>query len=154
VSLRARELSVGKLKPHNEQLFFEEFANVPQTLLKNFYESFAVLFDSRLRAYTNFLARQGIALAAKDPDPDYIKTLQGGIEAMLEMGGKISMDSIRTSFEIEGSQGIKDKADTQTLPLQLKVQMRLLVPCITQGNETISITVAAPGKITGKYFTG
>jgi predicted peroxiredoxin len=127
---------------------------VTSALCGNVYESFAVLVDSRLRAYSNFLALQGISLARKDPSfaPADLKALEQKIEALLAAGRKISVDSVSTHFEESRLMEDDDveSAPRVSLPLIFQVQINLIVPRSGGDTEKVSVSLSAPGQITGK----
>jgi hypothetical protein len=129
-------------------------SKIPETLLGNVYESFAVLVDSRLRAYSNFLALQGVSLARKDPSfaRADLKALERKIEALLVAGRKVSVDSVSTHFEESRLMEDDDEesASRLSLPLLFQVQINLIVPRINGEIEKVNVSLSAPGQIIGK----
>jgi hypothetical protein len=129
-------------------------AKIPETLLGNVYESFAVLVDSRLRAYSNFLALQGVSLARKDPSFTIadLRALEEKIEALLVAGRKVLVDSVSTHFE---ESRLTEDVDEESacpvsLPLLFRVEINLIVPRSSGETEKVNVSLSAPGKITGK----
>jgi hypothetical protein len=130
-------------------------SKIPEALLGNVYESFAVLVDSRFRAYSNFLALQGVTLARKDPSftPADARGLEQKIEALLLAGSKISVDSVSTHFEESGIMEDDDEqsASSVSLPFLFRVQINLIVPRTSEETErVVNVSLSAPGQITGK----
>jgi hypothetical protein len=130
-------------------------SKIPETLLGNVYESFSILVDSRLRAYSNFLALQGVTLAKSDPSftPTDLRALEQKIEALLIAGSKISVDSVSTHFE--ETRILEDDDDEQSisglsLPFLFRVQINLIVPRTSGETERVNVSLSAPGQITGK----
>ena len=141
--LLARELLIGVTEP------LIDIDTVPGMLLNNVYESFAVLVISRLRAYSHFLAHQGVSLA-KDPSVEptaMASTVEQRIEAVMETGTQVSIESVETRFEI--LQDPEEKTAT-TLPFEFQVEMNLLVPRASCDQEVVHVSLAAPGQIIGK----
>jgi hypothetical protein len=130
-------------------------SKIPDTLLDNVYESFAVLVDSRLRAYSNFLALQGVTLARKDPSfaSGDLKALEQKIEALLVAGRKISVASVSTHFEecrLMEDDDDEESASRVTLPFLFRVQINLIVPRSNGETELVNVSLSASGLITGK----
>jgi hypothetical protein len=133
-------------------------SKIPETLLGNVYESFAILVDSRLRAYSNFLALQGVTLAKSDPSlttPADLRALEQKIEALLIAGSKISVDSVSTHFEETRILEDDDEqiASRVSLPFLFRLQMNLNVPRTSGETERVNVSLSAPGQITGKSFS-
>jgi hypothetical protein len=129
-------------------------SKIPEALLGNIYESFAVLVDSRLRVYSNFLALQGVTLASKDPSltPADARGLEQKVEALLVTGSKISVDSVSTHFEESGIMEDDDEqsASSVSLPFLFRLQINLIVPRTSGETERVNVSLSAPGKISGK----
>jgi hypothetical protein len=129
-------------------------SKIPEALLGNVYESVAILVDSRLRAYSNFLALQGVTRAKKDPSftPADVKALEQKIEALLVAGSKISVDSVSTHFEESGIMEDDDEqsATSVSLPFLFRVQINFIVPRTSGETERVNVSLSAPGQITGK----
>jgi hypothetical protein len=129
-------------------------SKIPETLLGNVYESFAILVDSRLRAYSNFLALQGVTLARTDPSftPADLRALEQKIDALLIAGSKIAVDSVSTHFE--ETRILEDDDEQRTscvsLPFLFRVQINLIVPRTSGETERVNVSLSAPGQITGK----
>lgn len=138
-----------------------DFASVPDRLLNNIYESFAVLVISRLRAYSTFLARQGLSLAnnkekESSVDSQVVNTqVEQKIEALMETGTRVAVDSVKTHFEVQSLQVLEDEdnAELASLPLELQVEMDLVVPRSKGDQEVVHVSFAAPGEITGTYIS-
>jgi hypothetical protein len=150
-ALLAREITSSEEKASEDT---SALSKIPETLLGNVYESFAVLVDSRLRAYSNFLALQGVSLARKDPSyaPADLKALEQKVEALLVAGRKVSVDSVSTHFE--ESRLIEDDDEENTsrvsLPLLFRVQINLIVPRSNGETQKVNVCLTVPGDITGK----
>ena len=128
----------------------DTFAEIPNRLMQNIYQSFAVLVDSRLRAYANFLAKHGLSLVDKNSEgADGIVQVEEKLETLLKLGGDISAASIATKFEVAETIAEADDNVVQ-LPLQLKVRMNVGIPRPGADKETVPVSFAVPGHITGK----
>jgi predicted peroxiredoxin len=135
-------------------------SKIPEALLGNVYESFAILVDSRLRAYSNFLALQGVTLAQSDPSsttPADLRALEQKIEALVLAGSKISVDSVSTHFEeiriLEDDDDDEQIASRVSLPFLFRLQMNLIVPCTSGEVERVNVSLSAPGQISGKSLS-
>jgi hypothetical protein len=130
-------------------------SKIPDTLLGNVYESFAVLVDSRLRAYSSFLAREGVtALAKKNPSvvPADLGALEQKIKALLAVGRKVSIHSVSTYFEESQLMEYEERDSRVSFALQFQVHMNLIVPRTSGETERVSVSLSAPGQITGKSY--
>jgi hypothetical protein len=159
-ALLARQIRIGREDASSSDDsspngFSSSLSKIPGMLLGNVYESFAVLVDSRLRAYSNFLARQGVSQAKKNPllVPVDLKALELKIEALLAAGRKVSVHSVSTHFEEETRLMEDEESDCDSsvsFCFQFRVQMKLIVPGPSGETETVSVSLSAPGHIIGK----
>ena len=168
-SLLARELNGELPRSSTDEepaLRAKAVSEVPRTLLENVSESFAVLVESRLRAYATHLASRALGTEEKDEaKSSSIQQAERKIEAMLQLGGKVSVDSLircRCEVEQESPQLMEeetdDDGDVVTLPLRLEFSMELSIPRSSQSSdakdekETLHISITAPGNISGKWL--
>jgi hypothetical protein len=154
--LLAREIRIDQEKASDSTNgIATSLSKIPDTLLGNVYESFAVLVDSRLRAYSNFLAREGVlSVVKKNPSvvPADLGALEQKIKALLAVGRKVSIHSVSTHFE-ESQLMEDDESDLYvSFALQFQVQMILIVPRTSGETECVSVSLSAPGQITGKSY--
>jgi hypothetical protein len=141
---------------------------VPAVLLRNIYESFAMLVDSRLRAYATFLARHCDTLArSKKKNLPYssavvgVRNVEQKLGTLLDVGSRIEASSMWTTFEVAETGTDDDEEDERdgdlkrksySLPLRLEAVINLVVPGPSGVADTLSVTQTTTGVISGKAF--
>jgi hypothetical protein len=138
---------------------------VPATLLQNIVSSFAVLVDSRLHAYAEFLARHAIAVTSRnvlEDVKDSVKSIHHKMETIRQVGNQITADAMALRFQMlnDSDKNNNDKsadtsvssvaAATSELNLLVAIDFRIVVG---KGIvKTFSIAFSTPGQITGTFF--
>ena len=135
-------------------------ADVTSLMQQNLVLSLSTLVQSRLRAYTSFLARHGLSMAKSKS----VQELEEGaavvnqkLETMLEIGSLISPNSVRTIFttQTEKASTDCDAEDVKTsLPLSLSASIQVVIPRLQGKAEVLSADIKVAGTITGKSMSG
>jgi hypothetical protein len=169
VSLLSRPLLVGETEHANEVGFpCVGLPEVPAVLLRNIYESFAMLVDSRLRAYATFLARHCDTLARSKKKNLHsaapvvgVFNVEQKLGTLLGLGSRIEASSMRTIFEVAETGADDDEEDkrdeglqhkSSSLPLRMKAVINLVVPGPSGEVDTLSVTHKTTGVISGMAF--
>ena len=133
-----------------------EMSEVPGTMLSNLAGSFALLVDARLRAYTTILARHGLALAVS-PDGEHkheaICAVERKLENLIDIGSRISIDNMVTSFQPQSklgmSRSVDDSVEEVMMPLIMSVVLDITIPKENHGHERVTVSIQATGAIVG-----
>lgn len=129
-----------------------------KALLQNVYSAFAVLVDSRLHAYAAFLARHALSLEKKqsgksgESSSKKIATVRGieeKLTTILSTGAQVDADSIVTRFYVEDEKISFDDGKSTSSPLSFTISMDLTIPRPKGKKESVSVTFATSGTITG-----
>ncbi|CAB9503348.1 expressed unknown protein [Seminavis robusta] len=147
------------------EFIVSKVSEVPTLMLQNFFNSFTTLMNSRLRAYASFLARHGLSLlensptgaaAAADKVDEGIVGVEQKLETMLEIGRRVSTNSVATSFRAnkEQAKSIVDETGTLQLsmPLVMDASIDISLPRPSGGHhELVTVSFRANGNITGVF---
>ena len=143
----------------------------PEELLNNIYKSFALLVESRIRAYATLIARH---TQKKQQQGDSSLSKRGVItnclNQLLLVSASIYAERRETRFELVQDQDvvmldvedgdIDDDDDGAKYsssskhpyhPLTLRVSFDLVMPRSAEEKKVVSIAVEAPGQIKGKW---
>jgi hypothetical protein len=164
VSLLARPL-LEVVLGDEKQLGAEPGLNISRsarTLLQNIYSSFAVLVDSRLHAYTEFLASHARALSSKKyrsnavkdadtPSNTAVRGIEEKLATILATGTQVETDTLVTRFELqeEGSDDLVEGSTESSAMLSFVVAMDFAVPRPHGKKEVVSVSFSTTGKIAG-----
>lgn len=153
-------------RPLQEQ---EEEGSTPSTriarsarsLLHNVYHSFAVLVDSRLHAYTNFLASHALSQSAKIGDnfaDDFhnerraVRGIEEKIVMMLATGAHVAAGALAARFEVTQDEGSTVQEGSKfSSKIGFVVAMDFGVPRHNGKNEVVTIAFSTTGTITGTF---
>jgi len=147
-----------------------KLAQVPEMMLRNFFQSFSTLMNSRLRAYATFLARHGLALLDTSEfsgsSSDDLAVVEDGIvgveqklETMLEIGRLVSTNAIVTSFTAQKEQVKRtsnhgeeeDETMEVSMPIVMEAAIDITLPSPRDGqSSTLTVSFKTSGSITGK----
>lgn len=178
VSLLSRPLLVGEKEDDEEDSSTTTEASeivgfpckglpeAPAVLLRNIYESFAMLVDSRLRAYATFMARHCDTLARSKKNivnsstatAVGVRNVEQKLVTLLGVGSRIEASSMRTIFEVtattttdtleEDDEDLKHKS--YSLPLRFEAVINLIVPGPSGEVDNLSVAQTTTGVISGK----
>jgi hypothetical protein len=123
-------------------------------LLQNALASFAVLVDSRLHAYSSFLARHALSIRdgkRKDSeDSALVKGIEEKLEQMLGVGSKLSAKTVETRFELLDEGNKSSEASTR---LKLNVNIDFGFPCPATSEEVgVSVFFSTTGDMKGEFW--
>lgn len=141
VSLLARPLEVHNEEKLNQSGSVLPIARSARALLQNIYASFAVLVDSRLRAYTDFLARHAMTLSSHHGSA--LQAIEEKLAMILATGAQVEVNTLATKFSLcEGTA-------SSSAMLNFGVTMEFAVPRPNGKKEILSISFSTSGKMTG-----
>jgi hypothetical protein len=138
----------------------ENFLEVPNAMLQNFFNSFSTLMNSRLRAYATFLTRHWLSLfecseTAQELE-EGVTGVEQKLETMLEIGRLVSSDAVVTSFQARPQEGtttnpLGDGTEKQvSMPLVMDASIVISLPHpLEEGSELVTVSFRANGNITG-----
>jgi hypothetical protein len=159
-SLLARPLdilvSTSKLETF---LVGEESSGAPECLLQNVYESFAILVQSRIRAYATLIARHSIMLGEKQGNMTILADrVEEKIDRLFQVAGAVYAEEMITRFELEEDDSDVDVVSTDEgtnqsagTPLTLRILLDLVLPVPSGEDIVFKITFDAPGTIKGMF---
>lgn len=175
-ALRRAENDRGADDTELEATMPPAIARSARTLLRNFSSSFAVLIDSRLRAYTDFLSRHAMTLlasktnwsartaaASTTTDADAAehrvprsvaaaRAIEEKLALILAKGAQVAMTAVALRFELPGdvSTMFQDESIAAASLLNLVVSMDFVVPRARGSSELqFSVSFSTPGMMTG-----
>lgn len=146
-----------------DEFFVQQLNEVPELMMSNFCTSFATLMNSRLRAYTSFLARHALSLAKcskTEQEMDGVHGIEHKLETMLAIGSQVSTGKVSSEFTIDKSHNPKvlpiegDDKDCQvSMPLRMKICVTIALPHVKEadGNESLEVFFETTGKICGMF---
>lgn len=126
----------------------------PEALLQNVYASFAVLVDSRLRAYTTFLARHALTLSEEQDHTEHlhpqmaVRAVEEKIAAILSIGKRVDANTFYTRFEVQPK--AKTSGNVSTSLLCFVAAMDLNIPVNETLHEAVSTSFSTSGSIQGE----
>lgn len=123
--------------------------DLPETLMKNIYESFAVLVDSRLRVYAKLFLRHLTGLVTKQGDAFAILQMGQKLETLQKIGGQIIAQSMQLHVELQDQEPEEIDPGQFQQALQLEATMELLVPSPTGQNRSLTVRHKSQGHIKG-----
>lgn len=144
-----------------DEFFVESLEEVPKQMLSNFCNSFSTLMNSRLRAYSTFLARHGLSLARcskTNQELEGVVGIEHKLETMLGIGSEVSvrpkssdLTIARDTLPKELQRGEDEEAYQLTLPLKMRITVDIALPHVKEvgGNEHMEISLQTTGKICG-----
>lgn len=134
-------------------------ARTARALVKNIHSSFAVLVDSRLHAYTEFLARHALALTSKKFASDAeeesgindatVRGLEEKLTMILATGCQIEADTFGMRFELQKECSDLLDCTKSSAMLNFAVEMDFLVPRPHGKKEMVPVSFSTTGKVTG-----
>lgn len=146
-----------------DEFFVQQLNEVPKLMMSNFCTSFATLMNSRLRAYTSFLARHALSLARSsqtEQEKDGVVGIEHKLETMLAIGSQVSTGSVSSEFSIHQSHIPEvlpiegDEKDCQvSMPLKVKICVTIALPHVKEadGNESMEVFFETTGKLCGIF---
>lgn len=123
---------------------------IPQALLQNVKDSFAILIDCRLRAYASFMARAGASASCAATEQALTLLLETGRQmATTDASFKfVVLDEAQGALIDESSQD--DKEDER--PLSVEILLDVQFGKSVEDGRTVPVKITAPGHIKGKLF--
>lgn len=134
---------------------------VPTAMLNNLAASFRLLVDARLRAYTSILARHGVSLAIS-PEVEHrqeaVEAVERKLENLLDIGSRISINNMVTSFQPQSKLGIsrtcEDGTEEIMMPVLMSAVLDITIPDEDDFHERIAVSLQATGAIAGTSVYG
>jgi hypothetical protein len=160
VCLLARPLKVPKEDEEQEEAEPKFIvARSARALVQNIYSSFAVLVDSRLHAYTDFLARHALALKSKKYASDAaeesflndaaVRGIEEKLAMILATRGQVEADTFVTRFELQTEGMALLDGTKSSAVLNFVVDADFAVPRPHGKKEVVSVSFSTTGTITG-----
>jgi hypothetical protein len=129
-----------------------------RSLLQNVYSSFAVLVDSRLHAYTDFLSRHALTLSSKKRRPGVseenfshtaaIEAIEEKLAMIRATGALVEAVNLVTRFELQEEQSSLAEGAAM---LNFVVLMDFEIPRPNGKKAVLSVSFATTGTIAGTY---